>query len=114
MPDECFYFGKHKHKPLAEVPDDYLEWVILNIGKRKTVGMAIKELDRRGSAFMVKANIDRPEEPDWRQEMAKTHYQWAMPSGEMEWIPNGVDMTGREYEEPSFDVEPWDTIDEPA
>ena len=32
MADSTFHFGKYKGTPLADIPEAYLEWVIINHG----------------------------------------------------------------------------------
>ena len=100
MSDEILHFGRHKAKPLSEIPLHYLDWVILNIKDRRAVATCIKELDRRGSA--LPRGVKRPKLTRWQDIMAQTHYKWTTPAGATGWIPNCVDMTGRENEECPF------------
>jgi hypothetical protein len=48
MTDNTFHFGKHKGKPLCDVPVSYLEWVVLDHGDDNAVRAAQTELDQRG------------------------------------------------------------------
>jgi uncharacterized protein (DUF3820 family) len=52
MADNTFHFGRHKGKPLSDVPEDYLDWVVQNHGDSRAVSAAQKELDRRASLLV--------------------------------------------------------------
>jgi hypothetical protein len=106
MGDQILHFGKHKGEHLSDIPLSYLEWVILNVGDKKAVAGCIAELDRRGDR--LPKGVKRPDPVDWKGQMAQTHYLWQGWHGNTEWIPHGVDMTNREFEECPFEVEPWD------
>ena len=60
MADQTFHFGKHKGKQLADVPEAYLEWVILNHGDNEAVRAAQTELAKRGRDIIVGGKDKKP------------------------------------------------------
>lgn len=52
-PDDVLTFGKHKGTKIRDLPQEYIEWAILNL-KDHQVGVFVRELQRRDPSFVVK------------------------------------------------------------
>jgi len=52
MTDKIFHFGKHKGKPLSDVPENYLKWVIHEHSDPRAIEAAVLEMDRRGTEII--------------------------------------------------------------
>mgnify|MGYP002631822712 CR=1 FL=1 len=60
MAENTFHFGVHKGKPLADVPESYLEWVIINHGDNNSVSAAQTELGKRGRDIVAGGKERKP------------------------------------------------------
>jgi hypothetical protein len=59
MSGPCISFGKHKGKPLADLPTGYLRWVLANCPGADPwlLASARKEAERRGERFLPAAEV---------------------------------------------------------
>ena len=60
MADSTFHFGKYKGTPLADIPEAYLEWVIINHGDNNAIRAAQTELEKRGRDIIVGGKDKKP------------------------------------------------------
>ena len=60
MANQTFHFGKYKGTPLSDVPEAYLEWVIINHGDNNAVRAAQTELEKRGRDIIVEGKKTKP------------------------------------------------------
>ncbi len=97
--------GKYKNQQLTDLDDATIHalWAAWNgIPKLKShefFGCIVKEKQQRNrSPQPSKANRSVKKPVQKVNDFAATHYQWKMPGGQLEWIPNYIDMAGRENE----------------
>ena len=60
MADSTFHFGKYKGTPLADIPEAYLEWVIINHGYNNAIRAEQTELEKRGRDIIVGGKDKKP------------------------------------------------------
>jgi hypothetical protein len=71
MSELIFHFGKYKGKPLCNVPDRYLNWVIQNSKDARAVLTAEQELHRRGTALLKSGRKPLAKKPLAKKPLAK-------------------------------------------
>jgi predicted Fe-S protein YdhL (DUF1289 family) len=54
MNDRILHFGIYKGRPINEVPDEYLNWVVTSHSDKRAINAAIFELDLRASKIINK------------------------------------------------------------
>lgn len=65
---ETIHFGKHNGKPWADLPEDYVDWVVKNTKDDSTRDMAQAELNRRSGTGAEEINDDVSELEDMSED----------------------------------------------